>query len=91
MTVDINLICWDVLTACDRFSHDCRALPSSNGTQCIDSDTCTIDDRCYNGECIGKTLSCHNTNECIQGWEHLLGGWGGWDGMVAMGRFYGKS
>lgn len=52
---------------CDRFSHDCRALPSSNGTQCIDSDTCTIDDRCYNGECIGKTLSCHNTNECIQG------------------------
>lgn len=52
---------------CDKFTHKCQAIQANNGTQCIDTDSCTIDDQCYGGQCVGKTLSCHSDNTCITG------------------------
>ena len=44
--------CYD--SFCDFFTHKCNAIPQANGTKCVDSDSCTIDDHCQSGKCIGN-------------------------------------
>ena len=57
--------CYD--SFCDFFTHKCNAIPQANGTKCVDSDSCTIDDHCQSGKCIGKSLTCQSSNTCILG------------------------
>ncbi len=33
-------------------------------TTCDDSDACTVNDRCVDGECTGEALNCDDKNEC---------------------------
>lgn len=53
---------------CDIFQHTCRTIPKSNGSSCEDSNACTIEDKCNNGACMGKTLTCDVGNDCRSGY-----------------------
>ena len=52
---------------CDQFTNKCTVFPLKNGTLCTDTDSCTVNDACYEGECIGKSLLCDHGNECMAG------------------------
>lgn len=59
--------CYD--SFCDLFTHTCNVVPQANGTRCRDSDSCTVNDQCFQGQCIGNVLSCTvSNNNCIHGW-----------------------
>jgi len=49
--------CHDV-GACDNGTGQCSNPVKQNGTGCDDGNTCTIDDQCTGGTCIGNPQTC---------------------------------
>lgn len=67
-TVDANcssaprLFCQDA--KCNPANNSCYLVPKVAGTNCTDGLACTINDHCFNGECVGDAISCSDNNEC---------------------------
>lgn len=51
---------------CNKNLNKCTAIQKQNGTECNDHDQCTVNDKCYSGECQGNVLNC-NFNQCANG------------------------
>lgn len=54
--------CQDVRCNVDNIT--CYVIDKPTNTSCNDGLACTANDKCYQGECIGDTLSCNDNNEC---------------------------
>ena len=52
---------------CDTISRKCNSMKKANGTGCDDKNSCTVDDKCDNGHCSGKSLTCVVDNQCRSG------------------------
>jgi fibro-slime domain-containing protein len=57
-----NLINTCITGECDTNTGKCIEIPDY--TLCDDSDLCTTDDHCKNGECVGDLLDCNDNNPC---------------------------
>jgi hypothetical protein len=55
-----------LLTACDPNTGACVEKPAANGAPCPDDDACTMDEQCFDGQCLKAALDCGDGNECTQ-------------------------
>lgn len=49
---------------CDASTGKCTFSPFQNGVSCDDGSKCTFSDKCQNGVCTGKPLSCEDGQVC---------------------------
>ena len=59
---DLNTAC--TVGVCDPKAGGCIAQPKKDGTTCDDSNACTINDKCVNGQCRGENKVCDDGNAC---------------------------
>ena len=59
---DDNSSC--TIDSCDGISGNCVHTPVIGNLPCEDGSKCTADDKCDNGVCMGKTISCNDDNPC---------------------------
>lgn len=55
------------ISFCDTFRHVCQARPKKNGSSCHTGNSCSIDEVCHSGKCVGKSLTCELNNQCKTG------------------------
>lgn len=58
----LNGVC--VQGTCNPANGQCRAIPANTGGSCNDGDSCTTDDFCWNGACVGFTPDCNDNITC---------------------------
>lgn len=56
-------------TFCNVNLNLCTARQKQNGTACNDKNSCTVNDRCLGGLCVGNMLTC-DLNQCLNGECH---------------------
>lgn len=50
---------------CEAETGECMLLPDHDGYACDDGNTCTVGDKCEQGECVpGVALACNDGNAC---------------------------
>ncbi len=54
---------WSACQLCDS-DHPITATDAAEGADCDDSNMCTIDDTCVDGECTGNALVCTDELDC---------------------------
>jgi hypothetical protein len=50
--------------SCDPATGQCVFTPYPNGTQCADSNPCTVNESCQGGSCQGQPATCDDGNSC---------------------------
>ena len=60
--------CQDV--KCNVANLTCYTIDKPVNTSCNDGLTCTINDHCFRGQCVGTQVSCDDNNECTV--DHCL-------------------
>jgi hypothetical protein len=57
--------CYEAPGACDPADGSCVFTEKAAGTACDDTNLCTVDDRCMDGDCIGSSpLVCDDGDVC---------------------------
>ena len=62
------------VAACNLSTGLCELRPAMDGVPCDDGDTCTAQDVCTFGECLGATRSCDDGNPCTDDSCDILSG-----------------
>ncbi len=52
------------ITTCIPATGACQLVDAEEGVSCEDGDTCTVDDACSDGSCVGGAVSCDDGKPC---------------------------
>jgi len=61
-------------SACNPATGRCAIVRLEDGRPCADTDSCTFDEACLDGECVGSVVPCNDDNICTDDYCDQYGG-----------------